>query len=83
MLAPVAPDPQMPSLPFSYDISFGVRQGNDAFKAELQNVLDRKQQDIEAILIDYGIPLVRATPTNSLQRRYESRESIALLKEEH
>ena len=80
VLAPVAPDPQMPSLAFSYDISFGVRQGNDAFKEELQNVLDRKQQDIETILIDYGIPLVKATPAGSLQQRDASGRSITLLK---
>jgi quinoprotein dehydrogenase-associated probable ABC transporter substrate-binding protein len=80
VLAPVVSDPQMPALAFSYDISFGVRQGNDALKAELQEVLERKQHDIKAILIDYGIPLVAATPTGSLRQGYAPGGSIALLK---
>jgi mxaJ protein len=80
LLAPVAPDPEMPALAFSYDISFGVRDGDEPFKAELQDILDRRQRDIEAILIDYGIPLVKAPPRASLQRRSEPSGSIALLK---
>jgi hypothetical protein len=78
-VAPVAPDPMTPALVFSYDISFGVRDGDDTFKAELQDILDRRQRDIEAILIDYGISLVKATPRTSLQRRHKPSGSIALL----
>jgi quinoprotein dehydrogenase-associated probable ABC transporter substrate-binding protein len=44
-------------LPFAFDISMGVRPGNDQLKGELENVLDRKQTEIQRILKDYGVPL--------------------------
>ena len=58
LLTPVDSDPQNPTIPFSYAISLGVGDGDGAFKAALQNVLDRKRSNIVAILNDYGIPLV-------------------------
>jgi mxaJ protein len=61
ILSPVAPDPQTPGLPFVYEIALGVRSGEDAFKAQLQEVLDRRQHDIQAILNEYEVPLVPAT----------------------
>jgi ABC-type amino acid transport substrate-binding protein len=65
VVKPIASDPKAPSLVFAYDISLGVRQGEDAFKAELQDVLDRRRQDIYAILTDFGIPLVTVPPGSS------------------
>lgn len=56
VITPVSPDPQMPQLPFAYDISIGVREGDEKLLAELQAVLDRRQQDIAAILKDFGVP---------------------------
>lgn len=66
VLTPVAADPQMPALTFSYDISVGASKGADKFTARLQAALDRKQQDIHAILNDYGIPLVRMASGSTL-----------------
>ena len=45
-------------LPFAFDISMGVRQGDDILKAQLEKVLDRKQVEIQKILKDYGVPLL-------------------------
>lgn len=59
----VDPDPRLPTLAFTYSISLGVRQGDDGFKAELQKVLDRRRDNIQAILHDYGIPLVGGEPS--------------------
>ena len=53
----VVGDPQQPALPFRYEMSLSVRRGDDAFLNELQQVLDRRQPEIRAILTDYGIPL--------------------------
>jgi hypothetical protein len=36
----------------------GVRQGDEALKAQLEMVLDRKQAGIRKILEDYGVPLI-------------------------
>ena len=65
-VSPAAFDPLMPSLAFAYAISLGVRDGDEALKAELQDVLDRRQHDILAILNEYGIPLVGAKSGSSL-----------------
>jgi mxaJ protein len=59
-IVPVSPPVDPPSLPFVFDISMGVRTDDQAFKAELQAVLDRKRPEIEAILDEYGIPRVPA-----------------------
>jgi mxaJ protein len=46
-----------PGLPFSYDISIGVRKGDRRLRQELQDVLDRRRSAIEAILRAYHVPL--------------------------
>lgn len=56
-VAPVPADAQMPSMLFDYDISVGVRKGDDAFAAELEESLERKQREIHEILMAYNIPL--------------------------
>jgi mxaJ protein len=58
---PVYRDPQLPDLTFAYDIAAGVRRGDDELRAQLQVVLDRRRTDIEAILKDYGVPLVHTS----------------------
>src|SRR5215471_7959607 len=45
-------------LPFAFDMSLGVRKGDEELKAQLEQVLDRKQVEIRKILIDYGVPLL-------------------------
>jgi quinoprotein dehydrogenase-associated probable ABC transporter substrate-binding protein len=53
---------QIPSrkgdLPFEFDISMGVKRGNEALRARLVEVLDRRQAEIEGILRQYGVPLL-------------------------
>jgi quinoprotein dehydrogenase-associated probable ABC transporter substrate-binding protein len=45
-------------LPFAFDISLGVRKGDDALRAQLEEILDRKQVEIQKILKDNGVPLL-------------------------
>jgi mxaJ protein len=45
-------------LPFAFDISMGVRPGDEALKAELEQVLEQKHDEIMKILKDYGVPLL-------------------------
>lgn len=55
----VVPVPSGPTdLPFAFDISLGVRKGDDALRLQLEQVLDRKQSDIQKILHEYAVPLV-------------------------
>jgi mxaJ protein len=45
-------------LPFAFEISMGVRQGDEELKALLEKALDRKQIEIRKILENYGVPLM-------------------------
>ena len=45
-------------VPLSFDISMGVKKGNTAFKSELEAAIDRRGNDIKAILEEYGVPLM-------------------------
>ena len=56
----VVPVPAIPGLdvPFTYEISMGVRKGDRERQAQLDAVLNRKQEEIRKILEDYGVPLV-------------------------
>jgi mxaJ protein len=54
----VEPDAGSPALPFVYDISMGVRPGEDAFKQELEDIIDRRRSEIHGILRHFGVPLI-------------------------
>jgi mxaJ protein len=48
---------------FAFDISMGVRKSDTELKGTLEQVLERKQGEIRAILQDFGVPLIPlATP---------------------
>ena len=49
-------------LPLVFDISMGVRPGDQAMKATLENVLDKRRVEIRKILSDYGVPLLDIQP---------------------
>ena len=45
-------------LPFTFDMSMGVRPGDNVMKARLEQIIDSKNAEIRKILTDYGVPLV-------------------------
>ncbi len=47
-------------LRFQFDIAMGVRKGDHAFKARLDDVIARRQSEIDQLLRKYGVPLVKA-----------------------
>ncbi len=53
-LVPLADEP---GVPLSFDISMGVEKGNEALKGRLEAAIDRRHDDILAILKEYGVPL--------------------------
>jgi mxaJ protein len=57
-VVPVSPQIDLPFLPFVYDISMGVRHGDDEFREQLDEILARKSLEIEGILDEYGVPRV-------------------------
>jgi mxaJ protein len=58
-IVPVSPEIDPPFLPFVFDISMGVRRGDDAFREELEQILVRRRAEIESLLDDYGVPRVK------------------------
>ena len=62
---PVAPQIDLPFLPFVFDISMGVRRGNDALREQLNGVIERRRGDIDRILAQYGVLRVDVAATGS------------------
>jgi quinoprotein dehydrogenase-associated probable ABC transporter substrate-binding protein len=54
-VVPVSPQIDVPFLPFVFDISVGVRRGNDTLRAELDQVLRRKRADVDSILTAFHV----------------------------
>jgi mxaJ protein len=55
-VVPVSPQFDLPFLPFVYDISMGVRRGDEDLRQQLDSFLERRRPDIERILDEYGVP---------------------------
>jgi mxaJ protein len=59
-VVPVSPQIDLPFLPFVYDISMGVRRGDNAFRDEIEGAMGRRRAEIDRILDWYGVPRVAA-----------------------
>lgn len=55
-LAPVPQDAALGAIPFTFDVSLGVRPQDEALKVELDRALDRHREEVRRILDDYGVP---------------------------
>lgn len=63
-VVPVQPQTDA-GLPMAFSIAMGVRKGDTALRDELNAILERRQNEIEKILDEYGVPRVdveRGTP---------------------
>lgn len=49
-------------LPFAFDISMAVRRDDDARRRLLDDFIIRRERDIDAILVEFGIPQAEASP---------------------
>lgn len=55
----LVPIPTRPGdLPFAFDISMGVKKGNDALYARVSELLEKRRPEIDRILKEFGVPLV-------------------------
>jgi mxaJ protein len=57
-LTPVCAASVKTSLPVSFDISIGVRRDEEALRAQLNQEIARRRDDIHALLLSYGIPFL-------------------------
>jgi mxaJ protein len=59
----LVPVPSGPGdLPFAFDIAMGVKRGNAAAKARLEQILVNRRAEIAQILAEFGVPLVARPP---------------------
>ena len=64
-ITPVSPQIDLPYLPFVFDISMGVRRGDNAFRDELNAIIARRKGEIDGILDRYGVPRVKSAGNQS------------------
>lgn len=57
-VVPVSPQIDQPFLPFVFDISMGVRRGDQELRDQLDQFLEKRRPEIEQILKDYRVPAV-------------------------
>lgn len=62
--APVTPAFDPPAQAFVYSISMGVRRGDYALRKRISEIIEKRRDDIEAILADYNVPLLGSTGGN-------------------
>ena len=58
VVQPLAEYDSVAGLPFAFNMSMGVRRRDKELRDSLQTLLDRKGPEIQAILREYGVPLL-------------------------
>jgi len=59
VLLPLKDDPERPEMRFTYSFSMAVRYGEKAWKEKINNLIKENKTDIEKILTDFGVPLIK------------------------
>lgn len=67
-LVPVSPQIDLPFLPFVYDISMAVRRTDEDLRDRLEEILDRRAEDIRAILEEFGVPMLETKTQRRVRR---------------
>ena len=49
-------------IPLTFEMSMGVKKGDQALKAKLEQAIDHHQPEIRQVLEDYGVPLLPLKP---------------------
>jgi mxaJ protein len=57
-VVPVSPQIDQPFLPFVFDISMGVRRNDQELRDQIEEVLERRRDEVDRILRDYAVPRV-------------------------
>jgi mxaJ protein len=60
-VAPITNTADFAPLRFQFDIAMGVRKGDHALKARLDDIIARKQPEIRALLASYGVPMLETS----------------------
>ena len=57
-VTPVSPSMDLPFLPFVFDIAVGVRRGNEELRNTIDEILQRRRDEVAKVLDAYGVPRV-------------------------
>lgn len=57
-LVPVTPEFEPPFQPMVFSISMAVRQGDEALVKQLDQAIEKRWADIQAVLREYGVPVL-------------------------
>jgi mxaJ protein len=68
-LTPVTPEVDPPALPLTFAIAMGVRKGNTALRDELENFIEKRRANVNAILDRYGVPRLEMAPQLAAEQR--------------
>jgi mxaJ protein len=66
--------PDETGVPLSFSISMGIKKGNRDLKNRLDAAIDRRQNEIRAVLEEYGVPLAAARVAAAAAPRAERQE---------
>lgn len=58
VVEPVEPQIDVPFMPFVFDVSMGVRRGEEALRERLEGTLAAEREAVDALLASYGVPRV-------------------------
>ena len=64
-LSAICPVIDRGALPFRFDISMGVRHGDDLLLQQLNEFIVRRKNDIRRLLASYGVPVVERSETRT------------------
>ncbi len=62
VIIPLTDDPKLPEMKFVYNMSMAVRHGDKEWRDQLNGLINKYQEDINAIISSYGIPIVEVKP---------------------
>jgi mxaJ protein len=61
----LAPMKSEPGIPFEFAVAMGVRYGEPEWKQQIEGLIARHGEEIQAILREYGVPLVANPPATA------------------
>jgi quinoprotein dehydrogenase-associated probable ABC transporter substrate-binding protein len=64
-VVPVSPQLDESYLPFTFDISIGVRPGEQEFRDQLERIIERRRPEVEQLLDQFHIPRLGANSAES------------------
>ena len=67
VLTPICAASVKTSLPVSFDISIGVRRGEEELREQLNQEIARRRNDIRELLLSYGVPLEKSSDSKVCQ----------------